>query len=37
MTNNKPKVMVVEDQKNMRMTLAAILEDHGYDVTEVED
>ena len=37
MTSNKPKVLVVDDQKNMRMTLAAILEDHGYDVTEVED
>ncbi len=37
MTNNKPKVLVVDDQKSMRMTLAAIIEDHGYDVTEVED
>jgi len=37
MTNNKPKVLVVDDQKSMRLTLAAILEDQGYDVTEVED
>jgi len=37
MTNDKLKVLVVDDQKSMRLTLAAILEDHGYDVTEVED
>ena len=37
MTDNKPKVLVVDDQKSMRLTLAAILEDQGYDVTEVED
>ena len=37
MTNNKPKVLVVDDQRSMRLTLAAILEDQGYDVTEVED
>jgi len=37
MPNNKPKVLVVDDQKSMRLTLAAILEDQGYDVTEVED
>ena len=37
MTNNKPKVLVVDDQRSMRLTLAAILEDQGYEVAEVED
>ena len=37
MTIHKPKVLVVDDQKGMRLTLAAILDDQGYDVTEVED
>jgi len=37
MLTNKPKVLVVDDERSMRLTLAAILEDQGYDVTEVED
>ena len=33
----KPKVLVVDDQRSMRLTLSGIIEDYGYDVTEVED
>jgi len=31
------KVLVVDDQRSIRLTLSAILESHGCDVTEVED
>ena len=37
MANDKGKVLVVDDQRVMRLSLAAIIEDQGYDVTEVED
>ena len=37
MANNKPKILVVDDQKGIRLTLSAIMEHQGYDVTEVED
>ena len=37
MANNKPKILVVDDQRGIRMTLSAIMEHQGYDVTEVED
>jgi CheY-like chemotaxis protein len=37
MADSKPKVLIVEDQRSMRLTLAGIIEDQGYDVTEVED
>ncbi len=37
MANNKPKILVVDDQKGIRLTLSAIMAHQGYDVTEVED
>ena len=37
MANNKPKILVVDDQRGIRLTLSAIMEHQGYDVTEVED
>ncbi len=37
MTNNNTKILVVDDQKGIRLTLSAIMEHQGYDVTEVED
>lgn len=37
MVNNKPKILVVDDMRSMRVTLSGIMEDQGYDVTEVED
>ena len=37
MTINKPKVLVVDDMRSMRMTLSMTMQDRGYDVTEVED
>ncbi|MFQ5855970.1 MAG: response regulator [Anaerolineae bacterium] len=37
MTDTRHKVLVVDDQRSMRLTLSGIIEDQGYDVTEVED
>ena len=37
MASNKPKILVVDDQKGIRLTLSAIMAHQGYDVTEVED
>ncbi len=37
MANNKPKILVVDDQKGIRLTLSAIMAHQGYDVTEVEN
>jgi len=37
MTNNQPKVMVVDDEPGMRLTLEGIIEDEGYDVIGVSD
>lgn len=37
MAGEKNKVLVVDDQRSMRLTLSGIIEDQGYDVTEVED
>jgi CheY-like chemotaxis protein len=33
----KPKILVVDDMRNMRLTLAGTIEEQGYDVTGVED
>ena len=37
MADNKPKILVVDDQRGIRLTLSAIMEGQGYDVTQVED
>ncbi len=37
MAENTIKVLVVDDQRSIRLTLSAILESRGCDVTEVED
>lgn len=37
MAGNKPQILVVDDQRSMRLTLSGIIEDQGYDVFEVED
>ena len=37
MANNKPKILVVDNTRAMRMTLSMIIEDQGYEVTQVED
>ena len=37
MAENVIKVLVVDDQRSIRLTLSAILESRGCDVTEVED
>ena len=37
MNDKKPKILVVDDMKSMRLTLAGTIEDQGYDVTGVED
>ncbi|MCH8011562.1 MAG: response regulator [Candidatus Marinimicrobia bacterium] len=37
MAGTRLKVLVVDDMRNMRLTLSGIIEDHGYDVTGVED
>ena len=37
MSSEKTRVLVVDDQRSMRLTLASIIEDQGYEVTEVED
>lgn len=37
MVDNKPKVLVVDDQRSMRRTLLGIIGDRGYDVLDVED
>jgi len=37
MANGKGKVLVVDDQRVLRLSLAGIIEDQGYDVTDVED
>lgn len=34
---NQPKIMVVDDDDGLRVTLADILEDEGFDVTSVDD
>lgn len=37
MVDRKPKILVVDDMRGMRLTLSGIMEDQGYDVTGVED
>lgn len=37
MTNNQPKVLVVDDEPGMRLTLEGIIEDEGYDVIGASD
>lgn len=37
MNSRKPKILVVDDMRSMRLTLAGTIEDQGYDVTGVED
>jgi len=37
MTDNKPKILVVDDMRSMRLTLSGLIEDQGYHVTGVED
>ena len=37
MTAKKAKILVVDDMKGMRLTLAVTIEELGYDVTGVED
>ena len=37
MTENHPKIMVVDDEQGMVATLVGILEDEGYDVIGVDD
>ncbi len=37
MDREKGKVLVVDDQRVLRLSLAGIIEDQGYDVTDVED
>ena len=37
MTPDRPRVMVVDDDAGIRLTLEAIIEDEGYDVVAVED
>jgi len=37
MADKKPKILVVDDMKSMRLTLSGTIEEQGYDVTGVED
>ena len=37
MTDNQPKIMVVDDDQGMRITLEGIIEEEGYDVVGAED
>ena len=37
MADYRPNILVVDDQRSMRLTLSGIIEDQGCDVTEVED
>ena len=37
MTDNQPKIMVVDDDPGMRLTLEGIIEDEGYDVVGVDN
>lgn len=37
MAENKPKILVVDDMRSMRLTLSAIMEDRSYEVHMVED
>ena len=37
MSETKPKILVVDDQKGIRLTLSALIRRRGYDVTGVED
>ena len=37
MRDGPPKIMVVDDDKGMRVTLEAIIEDEGYDVVVAEN
>ena len=37
MAAKKPRILVADDQRGMRLTLSAIIEDQGYDVTAAED
>ena len=37
MAEPTPKILVVDDQRGMRLTLSGVIEDEGYDVTGVED
>ena len=34
--DNSTKILVADDEKNMRVTLAAILEDKGYSITTAD-
>ena len=37
MSDGRPRIMVVDDDTSMRVTLEAIIEDEGYDVTGADD
>ena len=37
MPDSQPKIMVVDDDEGLRVTLEGIIEEEGYDVTAVED
>ena len=37
MSGGKPSILVVDDQRGMRLTLTGIFEDHGYEVVGAED
>ena len=37
MSHHTPRIMVVDDEDGMRLTLEGIIEDEGYDVTGVKD
>ncbi len=37
MTGNQPKIMVVDDDQGMRITLEGIIEEEGYDVVGAAD
>ena len=37
MTDSQPKIMVVDDDQGMRITLEGIIEEEGYDVVGAED
>ena len=37
MAAKKPRILVADDQRGMRLTLSGIIEDQGYNVTVAED
>ena len=37
MLDHQPKIMVVDDEPGMRLTLEGIIEDEGFDVVGAED